>query len=61
MTIFDDMVAALNPQNTAQEISTTDINKVKQDVMPFLRADHHNLDIWSNDYFSQLADMIVFK
>ena len=44
-----------------QRLATTDINKVKQDVMPFLRADHHNLDIWSNDYFSQLADMIVFK
>ena len=44
-----------------QRLATTDINKVKQDVMPFLRADHHNLDIWSNDYFSHLADMIVFK
>ena len=44
-----------------QRLATTDIDRVKQDVMPFLHADHHSLDIWSNDYFSQLADMIVFK
>ena len=37
------------------------MNMVKQDVMRFLRTDPHSLDIWSNDYFLQLADLIVFK
>lgn len=30
-------------------------------VRPFLKNDPHELDIWSNDYFLQLADRIVFK
>jgi hypothetical protein len=44
-----------------QRLAATDIDRVKQDVMPFLHADHQSLEIWSNDYFLQLADMIVFK
>jgi len=44
-----------------QRLATTDINRVKQDVMPFLHTNHQSMDIWSNDYFLQLADMIVFK
>jgi predicted nucleotidyltransferase component of viral defense system len=44
-----------------QQLATTDINMVKQDVMPFLHTENHSLGIWSNDYFLQLADMIVFK
>ena len=44
-----------------QRLAATDINRVKQDVMPFLHTGHQDLDIWSNDYFLQLADMIVFK
>ena len=43
-----------------QRLATTDIDRVKQDVMPFLHAGHHSLEIWSNDYFLQLADMIEF-
>ena len=43
-----------------EKLATTDIELVKQDVTGF--ADNpHELDIWSNDYFLQLADMIVFK
>ena len=30
-------------------------------VRPFLKSDPHELDIWSTDYFLQLADRIVFK
>ena len=44
-----------------ERLATADINIVKQDVFRFLRTDPHELDIWSNDYFLQLADMIVFS
>ena len=41
-------------------LSTADINQVKADVLPFIR-NPKELDIWSNDYFLQLAKMIRFK
>lgn len=44
-----------------ERLSTTNIDDVKKDVRSFLRNDPHELDVWSNDYFLQLADMIVFK
>lgn len=50
--IFDSMLSAY-------EIRTADIEQVKQDVRPFLR-NAEDLDIWSNDYFLQLATMIRF-
>lgn len=43
-----------------ERISKADINAVKADVIPYI-IDKRELDIWSNDYFLQLADMIVFK
>lgn len=43
-----------------EKLSTSDIELVKQDVTGFI-DDPRELDIWSNDYFLQLADMIVFK
>ena len=43
-----------------EKLATTDIEKVKEDVYGFV-DDPHELDIWSNDYFLQLADMIVFS
>ena len=43
-----------------ERLSTTDINNVKQDVYPFIK-DVHELDLWSNDYFIQLAGMINYK
>ena len=43
-----------------ERISKADIDVVKADVMPYIN-DKRELDIWSNDYFLQLADMIVFK
>ena len=43
-----------------EKLSTSDIELVKQDVTGFI-DDLRELDIWSNDYFLQLADMIVFK
>ena len=43
-----------------EKISTTDIESVKHDVRGFV-TNLHELDIWSNTYFLQLADMMVFK
>lgn len=40
-------------------LSSADIDQVKADVRPFVR-NLHELDIWSNDYFLQLAKMIRF-
>ena len=41
-------------------LSSTDINQVKADVLPFVR-NPKELDIWSNDYFLQLADLVRFE
>ena len=43
-----------------QRLASTDINMVKADVVPFIRHPKE-LDIWSNDYFLQLANMITFE
>ena len=43
-----------------QRLADTDINNVKEDVLRYV-YDKSELDIWSNDYFLQLADMMVFK
>lgn len=39
-------------------LSAADIHQVKADVLPFVR-NPHELDIWSNDYFLQLTDLIT--
>ena len=44
-----------------KRLATTDISSVKEDVLRFLRAAPSELDIWSNEYFLQLADMIEFE
>ena len=41
------------------KFADTDIRLVRNDVMPFVQ-NPHDLDIWSNDYFLQLADRIKF-
>ena len=43
-----------------ERLTTTDINQVKADVLPFVR-DPKELDIWSNDYFLQLAEMMKME
>ena len=43
-----------------ERLANTDIRQVKADVLPFAR-NPHELDIWSNDYFIQLAERIVFE
>lgn len=42
------------------KIANTDINDVRADVEPFLIGNLNNPDIWSNDYFLQIAEMIRF-
>lgn len=41
-------------------LSSANINQVKSDVLPFVR-NPKELDIWSTDYFVQLADMMKFE
>ena len=43
------------------KIVSTDINDVRADVEPFLIGNLHDLDIWSNEYFLQIAEMIRFE
>lgn len=42
-----------------QRLTSANINMVKADVLPFIRQPEE-LDIWSNEYFLQLANMINF-
>lgn len=43
-----------------ERLENADIEMVKQDVEPFI-VDKRELDIWSNDYFLKLAEMIIFQ
>ena len=55
-----DLSKELFLQLLKERISKSDMDAVKADVIPYI-IDKRELDIWSNDYFLQLADMIVFK
>ena len=42
-----------------EKIASTDIDNIKRDVLPYIDdSQKSTLDIWSNDYFLQLADHI---
>ena len=41
-------------------LKTSDIKQVKADVLPFLK-NPKELDIWSNDYFLQIMNLIKFE
>jgi predicted nucleotidyltransferase component of viral defense system len=43
-----------------ERLATTDINLVKKDVLPFIK-NPAELEIWSNDYFLQLADIMKLQ
>lgn len=43
-----------------RKIEKTNIEMVKADVRPFIK-NTKELDIWSNDYFLQLAEMVKFE
>ena len=42
------------------KLASANMNQVKSDVFPFVK-NPRELDIWSNDYFVQLVDMIKFE
>lgn len=42
-----------------EKLASADMAQVRNDVRPFLK-NAHDIDIWSNDYFLQLADMIQY-
>ena len=41
-------------------LASANMNQVKSDVLPFVK-NPKELDIWSNDYFVQLVDMVKFE
>ena len=43
-----------------EKLASANMSQVKDDVIPFA-LNHRELDIWSNEYFVQLADMIKFE
>lgn len=43
-----------------EKLATANINQVKNDVLPFVK-NPKELDIWSNNYFVQLVDMMRFE
>ena len=47
-------------EHLKNRLATTDIELVKSDVKPFIK-DHSVLDIWSNDYFLQLVELMKFE
>jgi hypothetical protein len=56
----EDITPELFKEKLKERLYTTDIKQVKEDVLPFVR-NPKELDIWSNDYFVQLADMVRFE
>ena len=53
----EDITPELFKEKLKERLFTADIKQVKEDVLPFVR-NPKELDIWSNDYFVQLADMV---
>lgn len=51
----DDFVRMLK-----ERFAKADIRQAKEDVLPFIE-NVNELDIWSNEYFIQLCDMIIFE
>lgn len=43
-----------------EKLMSANMNQVKSDVLPFVK-NPRELDIWSNNYFVQLADMMRFE
>ena len=54
----EDITPKLFQEKLIERLSTADIKQVKEDVLPFVR-NPKELDIWSNDYFVQLAGMMI--
>jgi hypothetical protein len=43
-----------------EKIATTDLRLVREDVLPFLIRPEE-IEIWSQEYFRQIAGMIKFE
>ena len=56
----EDITPELFKEKLIERLSTADIKQVKEDVLPFVR-NPKELDIWSNDYFVQLAGMMRMR
>jgi len=54
-----ELTKELFSEKLRERLTSADIEMVKQDVEPFI-IDKRELDIWSNEYFLQLSDMILF-
>lgn len=58
----EDVSRELFMEQLRAKLATSNIGNVKQDVLPYISDQRHDeLDIWSNDYFLQLAEMIRFE
>lgn len=56
-----EIIRLKNRQLLCDKLASADIEIVKQDVLPFIYGhDSHELDFWSNDYFLQLANKIIW-
>ena len=53
----EDITPTSFKEKLIERLSTADIKQVKEDVLPFVR-NPKELDIWSNDYFVQLVEMV---
>ncbi len=56
----EDITPELFKEKLKERLLTADIKQVKNDVLPFVR-NSKALDIWSNDYFVQLAGMVKME
>jgi predicted nucleotidyltransferase component of viral defense system len=56
----EDITVELFKEKLKERFALADIKQAKADVMPFVR-NPKELDIWSNDYFIQLSDMLNIK
>jgi predicted nucleotidyltransferase component of viral defense system len=54
-----ELTKELFEQMLVKRLAHTDIEIVKKDILPFVK-NSHDMDIWSNDYFVQLAGMINY-
>ncbi len=43
-----------------ERLASADMELVKRDVVPFIK-NNNDLEIWTNDYFLQLVEMVKFK
>ena len=55
LDIKDDFIKLLK-----MKLTSTDINAVKNDVLPFI-VNPKEIEIWSNEYFLQIADMMIIE